>query len=299
MFSKNKLRKTDFIRTFNLILAVFLYAVTFNLILAPNTIVIGGMGGLILVITNYIDIDITVLIFILSALFLMIAYIFLTKKVLIQSLLAALAYPLFIFLTQDITNVIKLGNGDPLIIALFAGLMLGLSDGIVEKTGFLSGGTDILSKLINEKTKFSINQAIMITEGFIVILGFIAYGMDQLWYALLILYIISIVSNKIMFNVSKRKLLYIYTDDIKDVTKYIKDTVGYEVTVLKNKTLGLNQAILMVVVSTSDYYFVKEGVEYIDPHAKMIVFDNYEYFHKHKKTEEKEELLNAFIHQKN
>lgn len=278
-------------RTSYLIIALLLYAVTFNLLLRPNNLIVGGMGGIALIIYKYFNIDVSVTVFVASIICLIWGYLLLEKKIAVQSGLAAILFPLAITLTSSITSYIKIDYNDILVVAIFSGLMLGVCNGIIEKTGYLTGGTDTLSKIISNEFKLSKNTAVIIVEGLIIIGGLFAYGVEQFFNAIIIVYVMNIVGTKIIYNLSKNKVFYIYTDDMKDVKKYIHLGLGYDVTEMKNLQPGHHQHILMTVVDTKDYFKLKEGVIEIDPYAKIIIYDSYEYFERHGKKHQKKQLI--------
>ena len=70
--SKNKFKRFLFV-----VLGVFIAAVSFNLFIYPNDIVFGGLTGVSVIITNFIDINPSFVIFILSFVLLLIGALFL------------------------------------------------------------------------------------------------------------------------------------------------------------------------------------------------------------------------------
>lgn len=284
-------------RTSYLIVALLLYAVTFNLLLRPNNLIVGGMGGIALIVYKYFSLDVSFTIFVASIICLIWGYLLLEKKIAVQSALAAILFPLAITLTSPIVNYIKIDYNDILVVAIFSGIMLGICNGIIEKTGYLTGGTDTLSKIISTEFKIDKNISVIIVEGLIIVAGLFTYGMDQFLNAIIIVYVMNIVGTKIINNLSKNKVFYIYTDDMKDVKKYIHLGLGYDVTEMKNLHPGHHQHILMTVVDTKDYYKLKEGVIEIDPYAKIVIYDSYEYFERQGKIHQKKQLLEEGKHE--
>lgn len=279
------------IRTFYLIIALLMYAATFNLLLRPNNLIIGGMGGIAIIINKYLNVDISATVFIASLISLIWGYLLLEKKIAIQSALAALLFPLAITLTSPIVNYIKIDSNDMIVIAIFSGLIIGLCNGIIEKTGYLTGGTDTISEILSTEFRINKNIAIIIVEGFIMGIGLLAFGFNQFLHATLIVYVSNFVGTKIAYNLSKNKIFYIYTDDYADIKKYIHLGLGYDVTEIQNQHTKHHQHILMTVVDTKDYFKLKEGVIELDPHAKIIIYDSYEYFERHGKQKQKQQLL--------
>lgn len=288
MTTQNKLLVDRLLRTMLLIFAIFLYAITFNLLLRPAGIVIGGMAGLSMVLNHLSIFNISQIIFCLSLFFIILGYLLLDKKIVIQTIIAAFLYPLFILLTYNISDLILINYHELEVISLFAGIMLGVSNGLVEKTGFLSGGTDILQKILVKYIKISTGVSFIIIEGSILLLGLIYFKFDQFMYAVLIVYIVSLVGSQIMLSISQNKMFYIYTDEVDEIKNFIHNKLGYDVTMMINKRQVIHHRyILMSVVNTADYFLLRNGIEELDPDAKIIIFDSYEHFERMGKNKER------------
>ena len=99
-------------------------------------------------------------------------------------------------------------------------------------------------------------------------------------YSILILYIISIMSDRILLGISDNKMFYILTDNEDEIKKYIIDELNHGVTTFK-ATGGFGKekkSVIMTVLPTKDYYVLKEGIHKIDKEAFFIVTDSYEVF---------------------
>jgi len=288
MLTLNKILLERLYRTLELIFAIFLYALTFNLLLRPSGIVIGGMAGISMILNYLLSINIPLIIFGLSLIFIMLGYLLLERKIVIQTILAAILYPLFIFITYNISNYIIINYREIEVISIFAGIMLGISTGLVQRSGFLSGGTDILEKIIIKYLKISAGLAFIIAEGIVLFFGLIYFKLDQFMYAVLIVYIMNLISSQVMLSISQKKMFYIYTDEIEEIKNFIHNKMGYDVTFMLNKSQKKHHHyILMSVVNTADYYLLRNGVEELDPDAKIIIFDSYEHFERPGKNQER------------
>ena len=89
--NKNKIKRFLFV-----ILGVFIAAVSFNLFIFPNDIVFGGLTGVSVIITNFIDLDPSLIIFVLSFILLLIGAIFLGREPVIKAFVVAIVFPIFV-----------------------------------------------------------------------------------------------------------------------------------------------------------------------------------------------------------
>jgi uncharacterized membrane-anchored protein YitT (DUF2179 family) len=269
-------KKDLFKRYFYLIIGLFVYACTFNLFMLPNEIVAGGLGGIAIIMKDVISPSL--LIFILSVILLIMSYFLLGKEKTSASIVGSLLYPLFVKLTSNIGNIISINNQDLLLIALFTGVFTGIASGIIFKNGFTTGGTDILNQIVAKYFKRSIGTSMLLTDGLIVLAGGFFFGWNKVMYAVIILYILSIIADKVILGISDNKAFYIITNKDEEIQKFILDNLSHGVTVLdaKGGYSGESNRVLMCIIPAKDYFKLKEGISLIDNDAFFVVADAYE-----------------------
>lgn len=259
-----------------LLIGTFIYALAYNLFFFKNNIVYGGTSG-ISIITQKI-IDPSAMIFILNVLFLIMSLIFLGKKQTFNSVVGSLLYPLFVNLTKDVGNYIKIDNSNLLLIAIIGGVCVGTAAGIVFKSGFTTGGTDILNQIVAKYFKVSMGTSMLLTDGIITIAGGFFFGWTKVLYAVIVLYIINIMVDKVVLGISSSKAVYITTNEDDAVIDYLLNELDLGITLIETRGGYTNKKdqIIMCVVPTSDYFIVSEGIEHIDPKAVILVTDAYQ-----------------------
>lgn len=273
---KKKKLKERLKRYSTLIFGLFLYALSYTLFLKTNNIVVGDVDGIAIIFKDYINPEL--LITILCVFLLLISFPLLGKKISMYSIIGTFSFPIFITITSNIAELIKIDSSDLLLIAIFAGVLRGIGYGLTFKMGFTTGGTDILNQIFAKYFHTSIGTAMMIIDGSIIVAGGFIYGWNTMLYALIILYIISIITDRIMLGISKSKAFYIITDEEDKVKEYIMDTLGHGVTVfpVKGGFSEERQRMLMCVIPTREYYKLKEGISDIDKKAFFVITDAYE-----------------------
>lgn len=271
--SKNKFKRFLFV-----VLGVFIAAVSFNLFIYPNDIVFGGLTGVSVIITNFIDINPSFVIFILSFVLLLVGALFLGREPVIKALVVAILFPLFVQLTSNVGDLIKVDMTDQLLLALFGGIMYGFGVGLVFKNGYTMGGTDILNQILHKYLKVSVGNAMLIVDGSIVLIGAFIFGWTKCLYAIIILYIISVSVDKSMLGISDKKAFYIVTSEVDKISAFVIDELGHGVTVFDARGAYSNEKtkVLFTLIPTKEYYKFKEGIRTIDKTAFFTVLDAYE-----------------------
>ena len=267
-------------RYMQFVFGCLLVALAFNLFFSPNDIVAGGVSGLSIILNYYFGIEPSIIILISNALLLLLSYFVLGKEVTKANLLGSILFPIFVNLTQHISTYISFQQSEMLLIAVFGGLLQGLGAGLIFKAGFSTGGTDILNMIVSKKFKMSMGNSMLCTDGLIVLAGFFVFGFNKLMYALIVLYIISVFTDRVILGISDSKAFYIITKDEKIVKDFVLNKMHHGVTVFEayGGYESEKQNVLMCVIPTKDYYLLKEGIHRIDKQAFFVVTDAYQVF---------------------
>ena len=106
------------------------------------------------------------------------------------------------------------------------------------------------------------------------------FGITNALYAIIGLYISSIVTDKIMLETSATKTFYIVTDKDKEISQYIVENLGYGVTEINARGgySNLSKKVLMCAIPTREYYQMKEVVQGIDENVFFLITDTYEIY---------------------
>ena len=257
-----------------------LVAIAFNLFLAPNELVPGGVSGIAILLEDYLQVNKSLIIFTVSIFLLMLSYFLLGKKKTRGSILGTILFPIFVELTSNINSIIRIDTSQILVSAVFAGVIYGFGSGLIFKAGFTTGGSDILNQIMSKYLKISLGKSMIICDGTIVLLSGFIFGVNHLLYSIIVLYLISYMSDRVILGISDSKAFYIITDEEVKIKEYIIKYLGHGVTIFKAKGgyKKEKETVLMCVLPTKDYYKLKEGINEIDPEAFFVVTDAYEVF---------------------
>lgn len=267
-------------RIISFIIGSMILASAYNLFLAPNNLVAGGVSGIAIILNGMFGFDHFLVILTLNIVLLIVSYFLLGKEKTRGSILGSLVFPLCVKLTSEIGTYIDIDTSQLLISAVFGGVLYGFGIGMIFKAGFTSGGTDIVNQILNKYLKLSIGKSMIYTDGTIVLSSALIFGSSKLMYAIIVLYIVSIMSDRVILGISDSKAFYIITDQEKAVKEYIIKYLNHGVTIFNAKGgyAKEKQNVLMCVLPTKDYYRLKEGILELDPEAFFVVTDAYEVF---------------------
>lgn len=260
------------------ILGITIVAFSFNLFCVPDNLASTGVGGLAIVVNNFVSIDTSLFVGIVNIFLIILSFIFLGKDGTYKTILGAFIYPVMLKLTSYITCLIDLSSVDLLVKAIMGGIINGYGLGMVFKTGYTTGGTDIIEAIVCKYLKISMDKAIIIVDGMVVILTGLIFGVEHLVYAFVILIFQSIYSNQFMLGIKEDKILYINSRKNKEIREFLSSTYNYGITILKGRGgfSNRNNDILVVSIKSKFYLEIKEVILLIDSKAFITVCDSYE-----------------------
>ena len=269
--------KDRLIRCAEFLVGVFLVAIAYNIFMLPSATVY-GVGRLGIILKKVLNWNPSVVILISSIILLIFSFILLGKDKTRNSIVGSLLYPLFVWLTSDICELVDTSSCETLLIILFGAVITGFGSGLIFKSGFTTGGTDILNQIFSKYFKVSLGTSMFFTDGLIIVSSFFVFGLSEVMYSFIALYIISIMADKVILGISQSKAFYIITEHEAEVKRYVTTSLRHGVTVLDGRGgyTGNNQKVIMCIIPTREYFSVKEGILDIDPEAFFIVTDAYE-----------------------
>ena len=134
--------------------------------------------------------------------------------------------------------------------------------------------------IVYRKFGISIGKCSMFINSIIVVISGFFFGFSKALYAVIGLYVSSVVTDKVMLETSASKTFYIVTEKEKDISQYIKEKLGYGITVMNARGGYTNdkKKVLMCAVPTRNYYQLKEVIKEIDKDVFFLVTDTYEIY---------------------
>lgn len=260
------------------IFGVFLSALTFNLFYSQYNLVTGGSAGLSIIINHLYGIDESSFILCVSLVLLFFSFFLLGFKKTLKTIIGTLLYPLFVKITSYLLVYFNIESSSFLLIVVYGGVLSGFSTGLIMKTGFTTGGFNILYQILHKYLKVSIGNASLILNSFIIIIGSIVFGVPSAIYAVISLFIASFITDRILLGISKNKTFYIITDKEKEVKEYILKKLSHGVTIINARGGYSNdkKKMIMCIIPTKEYFNLKEVVLKIDKDAFFLITDSYE-----------------------
>ena len=250
----------------------------YRVFLVTLGLLLSGVGSLA-TITNYLySINPAIMIFILSTATLVLSYMYLGKEKTVGSIYGCIISPIFVQLTSPIRNIVIIDTTDVLLVVLFAGIVGGIANGLVYKSGYSSGGYSTIIQILFYKLKIPRAKSTIVLSGATIILGSYFFGITNALYAIIYIYIESIVMDRVLLGISKNKAFYIITEKEQEIKEYIIEELKHTVTTfdVKGGFLEDKRKVMLTVIPSREYYRLTEGIKHIDKDAFYVVTDSYQ-----------------------
>ena len=165
---------------------------------------------------------------------------------------------------------------DPLINAIFGGLVMGTGIGYALRNNVSSGGTDIVSLTVRKKTGRDVGRISLIVNGVIMIFAGVIFGWRYALYSMVTIFVSSRVTDAI-YTKQKKLQAMIITTHPKRVTKILHKKLHHGVTRIdsvQGTYTGEHKTILIAVITRYEYNDFKYYMRKADPFAFISISEN-------------------------
>ena len=263
---------------FTILLGAAIYAFGLTYFVVPHHLFEGGATGITLITFYLFKIPVSLMNLLINIPLFILAWKIFGAKSLYSSLLGTLALSAWLAFFERIPLHIDL-QGDLLITALIAGILLGIGLGIIFNAGGTTGGTDILARILNKYTHFSMGKLLFILDFCILMLIlFIFKDLRLVTYTLLFTFIVSRVIDLIGEGGYAGKGFMIITKRPDQLAKAINDDLGRGVTFISGQGYYSkeNLKIIYCIVGRNEIVKMKEMIHQIDAQAFITITEAHE-----------------------
>lgn len=251
------------------IIGAFIIAVAFNVLLLPNHVASGGVSGISTIINYltgwnpaYIQWAFNIPLFFAGVLFL-------GYQFGIKTFVGTMIMPFFVYITADWT----VWTNQPLVAALFGGVLVGMGLGIVFRGKASTGGTDVIAQILHKFTHLSLGICVALIDGFVVIAAMFVFDIESGLYALIGLFATSKTIDLVQVGLNQSKTALIISEKQDEIRQAILFKIDRGITRLSAKGgyTDDERQILLCVIAQSEFSRLKEVIKEIDPNAFVVV----------------------------
>ena len=257
-----------------IIVGCFLGAMAYPLFLTPNHIAPGGLTGIAMVFNYLFKAPVGTTSLLMNVPLFLIGFHAMGKVFVFRSLIAAVLFSVLIDLIP-----LPVATMEPLLGAVFGGVILGVGLGLILRGGATTGGTDMAARMLHKKFQhISVGTILFSIDCISVLMAGISIEVEYALYALICIYISDKVVDMVMTGVTHEKACYIISSQYESIKREIMVKMERGVTVLhaEGGWSGQSRPVLLCVLSAQEVGRVKAIVRTVDESAFVFISDAHE-----------------------
>ncbi|PWM40360.1 MAG: YitT family protein [Clostridiales bacterium] len=238
----------------------------------PGGLISGGVAGIGLIVRHFFEVNVDVGVAAANVVLFIAGAIVLGWKFALTTLLSTFLYPAFLAFFIRLPILENL-TSDPLLAAIYAGLLMGVGIGMVIRVGSSTGGMDIPPLIINKKFGLSVPVLMYAFDTVILLFQVFFSSTEQVLYGILVVILTSIVMDRVMIIGQTQTQVMIVSPKYEEINGLIQKDLDRGSTLLNSVTghLGERCETILTVVTHRQLPQLKELVLGVDEQAFIIV----------------------------
>jgi hypothetical protein len=248
------------------------YALVVQLFILPKDLLTSGTTGISIVLHVVTDIPVPPLLLMLNVITLIMGFVFVGKGFAMSTVLSTFISPIALEFWQRSLNGVVLTE-NLLLNAIFAGLGIGVSLGIVLRAGSSTGGLDVLPIMAKKYLTLPLGAGFIITDMITLLSQGLVFPWERVLYGLIIVIVGSISIDKMTLIGTTRTEVKVISEKPEEVKDAILKEMGRGVTMLnaeRGYTNRPTQVVLSVIYNRELPQIIRIAHE-IDPACFLIV----------------------------
>lgn len=255
-----------------ILLGNILYALAVKLFLLPANLASGGATGIALAAHYMTGVSVSGTLLLVNVSMLVLGFFALGKSFVVTTLISTFLIPAALEVFDRILGGFVLTQ-DILLCTLFAGLGVGISLGIVIRTGASTGGMDIPPLVLNRYFKIPVSVSMYAFDVIILLLQVPLHPAENILYGILFVMVTAIALDKTLMIGTTQTEVKIISNQSEEILKAILKQLDRGVTLLNAEGGYLHDRTQMIfsVISNRELFKLEKIVHGIDPKSFMVV----------------------------
>ena len=249
-------------------------AVGVSCFVGPAQIAPGGVSGLSILVNFLTDLPVGAVNLAFNIPLILLAWKFLVRRFTLRTLVTVLIQSV---LMDVITLWIPVYTGERIMAALFGGVASGVGLALVFMRGSTTGGTDIVSRLLQLRYRhLSIGRLLFSVDVVVLLLSVAVFrNIEAGLYGMIAIFASGKVLDNILYGLDTGKVLLVVSGKNQEIAARIMETLKRGVTFLHGSGAwsGTERQVLLCAVRAQQCYRVEEIVRGVDKEAFVIVLE--------------------------
>lgn len=257
-----------------IIIGSLIGAIAYPLFLVPNHIAPGGLTGIATVLNYLFHWPVGIVSLLLNVPLFIIGYRAMGRVFAFRSLFATVLFSVLIDLIP-----MPAMTTDPLLGAVFGGVLLGVGLGFILRGGATTGGTDMAARMVHNRFQhISVGALLFMIDCIVVLMAGVTIEAEYALYAFISIYVSSKVIDMVMMGLTRDKACYVISTQHEKIKQELMTQLERGVTVLhaEGGWSGQSRPILLCVLSAQEVGRLKAIVRTADESAFVFISDAHE-----------------------
>ncbi|KKB34243.1 YitT family protein [Bacillus thermotolerans] len=244
----------------SIIIGSFLVGVAYNFFLIPHEVLSSGLSGIAIMFGLITPLNTGTVNFLLNLPLLILGFLMLGKRFIAYTILSVVAISVSLY----VIPIVPLST-EPILSAIFGGVITGFGIGLVFRASGSSGGFDIIAMLLAQKKEFPLGSLLTAMNGVVVLASGFIFSWDAALHTMIAIFATGKVID--MIHTSHVKLtLTIITSKGEEVKEQLLANLYRGVTLMNGEGAytGEGRAILVTVIARHQLTDVKKMIQEAD-----------------------------------
>ena len=262
--------KTVSYNLFLITAGIIVFVIGMNSILIPNKLLGAGVSGVAMII-HYLfpSTDVGITYFLLNIPLMLIGWFSISKRFMLYTFFGMAFFSLAAVIIKTPPVPLK----DPILVAVFGGVVCGTGAGIVLKALGSAGGVDILAIYANKILGLRPGLTSLFANGVIIITGAYFFGLQIALYSLIYVFTSSKTLDAVLTGFNQRLSTMVISDKYKEIAEELFKQVNRGATFLQAQGAftGNPKEVIFTITSLTELPKLKNVIFSIDPKAFVVV----------------------------
>lgn len=246
-----------------------LLALGTDLFLLKGQLISGGFSGIALLLNYLLGWNIPLVYFLMNIPLFLLAWKFLNFRSFLLSIFGAIFFSLSVQLFQNLSVPYE----STLTMVVLGGALYGLGSGIILRAGGMTGGTDIIGRLLHKFFNLSMPTTALVFNAILFSVFAFLRGLDTAVLTLVVYLVATVVSKAVLEGLDHRRSVTIITNEGEAISRALINRLNRGVSVMEVRGAYTNEthAMLYTVISNWQVARVKSIIREMDPQAFMTI----------------------------
>ncbi|HAQ17706.1 MAG TPA: hypothetical protein DCR40_00550 [Prolixibacteraceae bacterium] len=240
----------------------------------PNRFMDGGVTGISILLHEISHINISIFIIVFNLPFIYLGYKRIGKTFAVQTTLAVILLAAGL-LFSEIPPV----TTDPLLIAIFGGILIGTGVALVIRSGGVIDGAEVIAVFTKRRTGFSNSEIIMLFNTFIFAGAAFHFGLETAMYSLITYYSATRATDYVVDGIEQYTSINIISSQHEKIKDFLVNELGKGITVYKGERgflpgsfdIKSDCEIIVTIVTRLEINQIQDSIMDIDPKAFIYI----------------------------